>query len=119
MHQFLKKREIAALPIKVHPSASTSLSSTSPSLTEARQQTQKAMLTIDDELKSQYYGATLGFYKSFLKDAFRSSAGEMVRVFNEFAVAREGLAYNGASGEVPGSELILNGLATIQLADWL
>lgn len=66
------------------------------------------MLTVDDETKSQYYGASLGFYKAYLKDTF-GNATNMVAAFNEFTTSREGLAYAGGSGEVPGSEFARGG----------
>lgn len=59
------------------------------------------MLTVDDESKSQFYGASLGFYKSYLRETF-GDAASMVKAFNEFATASDGLAYQGGSGQIPG-----------------
>lgn len=60
------------------------------------------MNKVEDELKSQFYAASLGFYKSFLRDAFGGRAEEMVRVWNEFAIGSEGLGYKGGEQGVPG-----------------
>ncbi|SGY45300.1 BQ5605_C001g00271 [Microbotryum silenes-dioicae] len=99
---FLNKREIKALPIQDHPLASTELKPDSAAFRTAKTQVAAAMRTIDDDLKSQFYGATLGFYKTYLKDSFRGSAENMVATFNAFATAQDGLAFDGASGAVPG-----------------
>ncbi|SCV74294.1 BQ2448_6726 [Microbotryum intermedium] len=99
---FLNKREIKALPIQAHPLSSTDLNPNSAAIRAAKNQVAEAMRTIDDDLKSQFYGATLGFYKTYLKDSFRGSAENMVATFNAFATAQDGLAFDGASGAVPG-----------------
>lgn len=76
---FLRKREITALNLAPHPSASTTLALESPTLQQARGLVRQAMTTVDDETKSQHYGASLGFYKSYLRDCFQS-AENMVQV---------------------------------------
>lgn len=37
------------------------------------------MATVDDETKAQFYSASLGFYKSFLRECFQTAEG-MVNV---------------------------------------
>lgn len=92
---------MAALPIKQHPLAETTLAPTSPVIQQAKAAVSRAMLTVDDESKSQFYGASLGFYKSYLRETF-GDAASMVKAFNEFATASDGLAYQGGSGQIPG-----------------
>lgn len=60
-----------------------------------------AMATVDDETKAQFYSASLGFYKTFMAACF-GSAENMVTVMNQYAISRDGLAFAGASGELPG-----------------
>lgn len=76
---FLRKREITLLPLAPHPLAASSLAIGSPALANARELVRRAMLTVDDETKSQHYGASLGFYKSFLRECFGGAEG-MVQV---------------------------------------
>ncbi|KAI5478526.1 hypothetical protein MNV49_005055 [Pseudohyphozyma bogoriensis] len=98
---FLRKREISVLPLNPHPLSTTSLDKNSAELAEARRRVKAAMRSVDDESKSQYYSANLGFYKAFLRDTF-GSAERMVEVMNAFATSEDGLAYKGGNGEVPG-----------------
>ncbi|KAK4705975.1 hypothetical protein P7C70_g230, partial [Phenoliferia sp. Uapishka_3] len=98
---FLRKREISVLPLAPHPASNTTLAVNSPQLEKARAAVRAAMATVDDETKSQHYGASLGFYKSFLRECFGSAEG-MVKVMNDYAVSPDGLAYARSSGETPG-----------------
>ncbi|GAA5929584.1 hypothetical protein JCM1841_004986 [Sporobolomyces salmonicolor] len=96
---FLRKSPlISSLPIQPHPLASTSLAPSSPDFLAARRELNAAMAQVDNESKGQYYSASLGFYKGFLRDAFRSDAGALVRTFNEYATHQDGLG----CAEVPG-----------------
>lgn len=70
---FLQKRDIKALPLKAHPLAGSALALEGPAMQQAREQVRGAMRTVDDEAKSQYYGASLGFYKAALRGEFLSS----------------------------------------------
>lgn len=70
---FLQKRDIKALPLKPHPLANSALALEGPAMQQAREQVRGAMKTVDDEAKSQYYGASLGFYKAALRGEFLSS----------------------------------------------
>ncbi|KAM0748076.1 DEAD-domain-containing protein [Meredithblackwellia eburnea MCA 4105] len=92
---FLSKKDVVTLGIKALPT------SAQPSIEEVAR-VKEAVRTVDDETKSQAYGAALGFYKAFLKDSFRGNSAEMVATFNQWATDPEGLAYDGASGKVPG-----------------
>lgn len=58
------------MPLKPHPLAGSALAPTSPALIKAKEETKRAMSTVDDEAKSQYYGASLGFYKACLRGEF-------------------------------------------------
>lgn len=81
-----------------------------------------AMATVDDETKAQFYSASLGFYKTFMAACFGSAENmvtvrqhdlfplrlvahlffHLAQVMNQYAISREGLAFAGASGELPG-----------------
>lgn len=60
---FLRKREIVALSVSPHPASSTTLATESEMMQQARRDIALAMSTVDDETKSQFYAASLGFYK--------------------------------------------------------
>ncbi|GAA5970892.1 hypothetical protein JCM3765_000846 [Sporobolomyces pararoseus] len=96
---FLRKSPvISSLPIQPHPLTTTILSPTSATMQDCKQVLNKAMQSVGDDEKNQFYGATLGFYKAFMKDAFGSNAAEMVKVWNDFATSSDGLG----CPEVPG-----------------
>ncbi|GAA6013530.1 hypothetical protein JCM11491_006111 [Sporobolomyces phaffii] len=96
---FLRKSPvISTLPIKPHPLTATILAPTSATMQDCRQVLNKAMHAVGDDEKNQFYGATLGFYKAFLRDAFGGNAGEMVKVWNDFATSPDGLGCQ----EIPG-----------------
>jgi ATP-dependent RNA helicase MSS116 len=101
---FLKKREIAALPHAPPPQYNSSHHINYPRLATARELIKRAMGTVDDETKAQFYSAQLGFYKPFLGQCF-GSAEAMVQVMNELAASKDGLAYGGGNGEIPGVSL--------------
>lgn len=93
---FLRKPIISTLPLTPHPTIPAA------ELEQCRAALAKAMPLVGKEELQQHYAASLGFYKSSLRDAFRGDAGAMVRVFNEFATAP---VQQGGLGcdEVPGS----------------
>jgi ATP-dependent RNA helicase MSS116 len=76
---------------------------------DCKQVLNKAMQSVGDDEKNQFYGATLGFYKAFMKDAFGSNAAAMVKVWNDFATSPDGLG----CPEVPGSELLSSTLPSL------
>lgn len=60
---FLRKREVVALNIGAHPATATTLALGSAEMRVAREDCEVAMRGVEDETKSQFYGAALGFYK--------------------------------------------------------
>ena len=70
---------------------------------DSRQILNKAMQSVGDDEKNQFYGATLGFYKAFMRDAFGGNAAAMVKVWNDYATSPDGLG----CAEVPGSESLI------------
>lgn len=95
-------RRLSSLPLQPHPLGSSALAPGSPAVEQARADLARAAAQVDDETKGQFYAASLGFYKGFLRDAFRGNAGEMVALWNDFATRP---AAEGGLGcaEVPGS----------------
>lgn len=60
---FLRKREIVSLSVTPHPASNTSIAE---SMLMARATVEKAMMSVEDEIKAQYYSASLGFYNHSL-----------------------------------------------------
>ncbi|GAA6051794.1 hypothetical protein JCM3770_004976 [Rhodotorula araucariae] len=98
---FLRRRGVDALPIQAHPLAQSALAPGAQAVEQARADLARASADVDDETKGQFYAASLGFYKGFLRDAFRGSAAEMVALWNDFATQP---AASGGLGcpDVPG-----------------
>ncbi|GJN88914.1 hypothetical protein Rhopal_001885-T1 [Rhodotorula paludigena] len=100
---FLRRPGVSSLPLQPHPLAQTALAPglAGGAVERAREDLARAMPLVDDETKGQMYSASIGFYKGVLRDAFRGSAQELVRTWNEFATTP---AERGGLGcaEVPG-----------------
>lgn len=95
-------RRLSSLPLQAHPLAQSQLAPGSGPVEQARADLARASSQVDDETKGQFYAASLGFYKGFLRDAFRGSAADMVSVWNDFATQPGGAGGLGCA-EVPGS----------------
>lgn len=70
-------------------------------MVKARADVRGVIGDVDDETKAQFYSATLGFYKPFIRDMF-GSAENMVATMNAFSASPDGLAYTAGRDGVPG-----------------
>ncbi|GAA5941383.1 hypothetical protein JCM3775_004912 [Rhodotorula graminis] len=94
-------RRLSSLPLQAHPLAQSQLAPGSGPVEQARADLARASSQVDDETKGQFYAASLGFYKGFLRDAFRGSAADMIALWNDFATQSTGAGGLGCA-EVPG-----------------